>query len=316
MQIKTQWMATTFAALLAACGGGTANIDQGGPNPPFIPPNPSQTEHLQTVVPPPTYGANTDNLTSFNAINQFRASLGLGLWAQNSKLDRAAQNHVDYEVRNKTFGHYETKGLAGFTGVGPADRAAFVGYITNSIGELAITWNGSGGIEDLINSVYHRSGLMNQQITEVGIGNSADLQFPAQCVDFSNAKNSQNNSPTFIAVYPLNDQKNVPTFMTRETPDPIPAILSPSSPISYASVAGSKLVVTKFIVTRQGTSNPLITQLITKDIDPNLGLIPSHEAYIVGVEPFLPDTTYNVHFEGLIDATPIKRNWHFTTGAK
>jgi len=316
MQFKNKMVLTTLAALLTACGGGGSsgsNIS-GETNPPAIPSDVKQSEHLQLTVPTPNYDVNAENLASFNAINKFRASLGLGLWAQNTKLDLAAQNHVEYEVLHKVFGHYETKGLAGFTGYDPNERAVYVGYAPNWVGEVAVTGTGQEGIEALINSVYHRSGLMNQEKSEVGIANSSDQLFPVQCVNFSNAKGSQNNSPDFIAVYPLNNQINVPTFMILETPDPFPSLKFPGSPISFASVAGSKLKVISFTVTQQGFPMPLITQLITQDNDPNPGHLPAHEAYISGVERFLPNTTYIVHFEGFIDAKPTKRDWSFTTG--
>ena len=325
MQIRTQLAITSFTLLLMACGGGsgshsatggTGNTSGSGDDVVVSPPIPPvQKEDLQTVVPVPTYDVNSANFSSFNEINAFRASLGLGLWSQNLLLDKAAKNHVDYELLNREYGHDETPGKPGFTGVDATERAVFAGYSSSYwVGDLGTATVGS--VRTLINTVYHRSYLMSQEMSEVGIANSPNPTDPVQFISFSNALKIQSNASDYQAVYPLDGQTNVPVFMMGESVDPFPEIPLPSSPISFASVAGSKLSVTHFTVTQEGQDSPLPTQLRTQDNDPNPGYLPAHEAYLVGIVPFATYTTYQVHFDGLIDSTPVSRDWHFTTSAR
>jgi uncharacterized protein YkwD len=295
-----------------ACGGGGGSADISDTITPSIP---IPLSDLQLVVPPPSYLTNTENVASFEAMNAFRSSLGLGLWAQNSKLDMAAQNHVNYEVLHHVFGHAEVLGLPGFTGVDATERAAYVGYMANWVGELG-AGIGAEGVNALVNSVYHRSGLMNQSMSEVGIANSTDPTYQVQSISFSNALKTQHNAPDYVAVYPLDQQTNVPLTMVAETVDPFPTIASPSSPISFISAAGTKLEVIHFTVTAQGAVTPLSTQLITQDNDPNPGYLPSHEAYIVGMTPFSPNTVYNVSFVGAVNNVQINKEWSFTTASQ
>lgn len=317
MKLKLTLVATILAIVLAACGGGGSNeSSEGGTTlSPVTPPRVIEPSDLQLTVPTPTYGANSANLASFNAINEFRASLGLGLWAQNTKLDMAAQNHVDYLVGNNIYsGHGELKELNGFTGVDATKRAAYIGYIANWVGEVGTPGVGILGINSLIDTVYHRSALMNQQMTEVGIANSANPHLTTQWINFSNATKKQNNESNFIAVYPLNGQQNVSLLMMGESINPFPSIPFPSLPISFISAEGTKLTVTSFTVTVQGHLIPLITRLITKENDINQGYLPAHEAYIAGIEPFLPNTVYNVSFVGKVNEMNVSKNWSFTTG--
>ncbi len=307
---------TSLTVMLAACGGGgdagVSEGENGGSkwNPPVTPIPISQPSDLQLTVPTPTYAENSDNLATFNAINQFRSSLGLGLLAQNTKLDAAAMNHVDYEVLHHVFGHDEIRGYAGFTGVDATERAAYAGYMARWVGDLG-AGVGKAGVAAFINSVYHRGSLMNQQISEVGIANAADST--VQFISVSDALRTQRNAPDFIAVYPLDGQTALPLAMGNETPKPFPSITLPSSPISFVSAHGTTLKVTRFTVTAQGDAAPLTTQLITKESDPNVIYLSSNEAYIAGVDPFLPNTVYNVSFVGKVDNLDVSKTWSFTT---
>jgi len=81
----------------------------------------------------PTYASGSVELQAFTELNNFRKMVGLGLLAQNSKIDSAAANHANYISQNidtdlTVFGHYEVATKAGYTGVAPGDRTAFTSY--------------------------------------------------------------------------------------------------------------------------------------------------------------------------------------------
>ncbi|BDT60186.1 hypothetical protein MasN3_36800 [Massilia varians] len=107
MKYRAIGLAASFAVVLSACGGGGG--ERGSPSPPVstnpTPPvvtSPPATpeQDLQTSVPIPTYAANSEELAFFNAYNEFRSQAGLGKLAQNTKLDLAAKNHLNYQAQN------------------------------------------------------------------------------------------------------------------------------------------------------------------------------------------------------------------------
>jgi len=274
----------------------------------------TSSETLQTTVPTPSYPVGSANLDTFNAINTFRQSLGLGLWAQNAHLDQAAQNHVNYEVANNVLSDVETNGLPDFTGATVLNRVLYTGYNGNGVGEVGSSIGGSAAVAGLINTVYHRSGLMNQSAIQVGIANSSDASDPVSVVNYGYLSSMQSNAPGFTAYYPLNGQTGVNLFIYPEDIIAFPNLTLPSSPISFISALGTELLVTSFTVTEAGASAPLPSSYLTDDNDPN-DTLDSNEAYLVGNAQFSPNTKYNVTFTGTVNGEPVFAQWSFTTGA-
>lgn len=187
---KRTALATSVSILLAACGGGgssstpaavssTSPVTPGVPTVPTTPAVPVVTPaYLQTSVPAFTYGANSQELAFATALNQFRQQIGLGLVAQNAKLDTSATSHLGYVVANDSayggtvsldaidpasglpYFHVEQAGKTGFTGVLPADRDKVAGYS----GQISSAEEGGFGggqgstlaLTTLIATVYHR----------------------------------------------------------------------------------------------------------------------------------------------------------------
>ncbi|MGQ4808016.1 hypothetical protein NKDENANG_01383 [Candidatus Entotheonellaceae bacterium PAL068K] len=52
---------------------------------------------------------------------------------KNDFLQRSSYNHARYLTINHVRGHFERKGMRGFTGVTPGDRAQHVGYAANDV---------------------------------------------------------------------------------------------------------------------------------------------------------------------------------------
>src|SRR4051812_31275489 len=73
---------------LISCGGSSDSSSQA------IPAN------LQTTLVTPTYTPGSDEYAAYYAINNFRNSMGLGYWEQNTLLDQAASNHMTYSIAN------------------------------------------------------------------------------------------------------------------------------------------------------------------------------------------------------------------------
>jgi len=343
-------LVATFS--LASCGGGSSL-----PSDFVIPSN------LQTTLNPTTYEAGSEELAAFKRINSFRNSMGLGYWQQNVLLDSAAQHHMTYSSRNgSTFQQdIEVDGNDGFTGITPSERAIRTGYFfttntltdtnvpTAPVGELYATGPGIDVINSMVNTIYHRSGLLTQSTLEVGLArDTTGAATPATHWWFSHGRltSGQYVASNYVSNYPIDLQTNVPLSMTPESPSVYPPnfdfATQTSSPVSFTSAASTTLSVTSFTVTPAGSTTPLPGTVWTFLNDPNLlssnssttpnsidkssapvPTLAQYEAYWVGKAPFLPNTTYNVTFTGStslvvnVESTltnQIKKSWSFTTG--
>lgn len=331
---------------------------------------------------PPDYVTGTEELAAFVAINSYRTSMGLGAWQQNTYLDMAAQNHMAYSVANchgsvtPFMDDLESACPSNpnlSSGATPSARAIAVGYsyLTNtvtatnvptaSVGELyatgSATTNGSGldFINSMVNTIYHRSGLLTQATVQMGLArDTAGTITPATpthwWISHGRLTGSQSVSSNYVGVYPLNNQLSVPLSMTPEYPSVYSNVpnfnfaTSTSSPVSITLSSLVNISVASFTVTPATCATAPCTALPgkiwTMSNDPNLNTadysaattnlitapnpvptIPGNEAFWVGTAPFLPNTTYNVSVTGttyLIPyavTNPITQTWSFTTGS-
>ncbi len=343
-----------FATLvLTACGGGSDT-----------PANFVLPANLQTTLATPTYDPSSEEFAAFNAINTFRRTMGLGYWNQSPLLDQAASNHMSYSIINDSTFQQDIEGSdkLGFTGTTPSQRAIHAGFFvigntinqtgvpTAAVGELSSSGPGADVINAIINTIYHRSGLLAQTTRSIGLARDttgvAD-QDTHWWFSHGRLDGGQLVASNYLSNYPLNQQQNVPLSMTPEYPSVFANqpnfdfSTQTSSPISVITAANTSLTVTSFTVTQAGSSTPLPGTTWTTINDPTLTsnnisnpvlsigsppppspTIPAYEAHWVGNAPFLPNTTYNVSFKGstyLISyglTTEVSQNWSFTTGSQ
>ena len=290
---------------------------------------------LQTAVTPAYTDA--DTLAAFNAINTFRNSLGLGYWSQNTLLDTAAANHMKYSVLyDPTYmNDVEIATNSGYTGAQAIDRAVSAGYQNSTstavAGEFYSTGTGANIISGIVNTIYHRSGLMAQTTREVGIARN-DISVGAASasthwwISHGRLDNGQYNASNFTANYPTNGQTGVPLTMSPEPQVPFTDIVATQnttnvgSPICFVTSQGTKITVTSFTITPANGSAALAARTLTIDNDVQKFLAP-HEAYLLPTAPLQPNTTYNVSFTGSSYlavygvTTALSQTWSFTTGS-
>ncbi|NTB05930.1 CAP domain-containing protein [Agrobacterium tumefaciens] len=344
MKFNTKLSAIAISITLAACGGGGGGSSSGSTgsvppvqNPPVVTPPVvvAPTSDLQTSIAAATYAPGSQQLAFFTAYNDFRSKLGLGLLAQNTKLDTATENHLKYLATNtdvnfsavdpvsgRPYFHLEDAARPNFTGVTEADRARFAQYAGSYVGELGGYGNGKGAVSalnDLIATVYHRAGLMFQFPREIGIAVGTDV-FQTFVVNFGYSSARQFNASNYFGAYPADQQTNVPRVMYIETPNPLPDVAyadygtKTSYPINVVSESATTLSVTSFTVTEAGQSAPLDARIMTKDNDPNK-MLTANTAFLIGKAPFKANTTYQVRFEGTVNGAAMVKTWSFTTGA-
>lgn len=321
---------------ITACGGSsTATTASSAPTtqaPPVAPAAPEQD--LQKAVPAPTYAAGSEELAFFNAYNEFRAQAGLGLLAQNTKLDLAAKNHLNYQAQNadldlfatdpatgRAVFHIEAPSRPGFTGIQELDRAKFVQYPGTYVGETGSFGLGKGATKafgDLLATVYHRAAFMYQFPRDIGIVVGTDKN-QTVIVEFGYETKKQFNASNYFGSYPGDKQTGVRLVAATELPNPFPDITlqeyptKTSYPVNVMSAEGTTLAVTSFTMTESGQVTALDARLITKDSDPNK-YVAANTAFLVGKAPFKPNTTYTVVFSGTVNGGAVNKSWSFTTG--
>ena len=327
--------ASALTGALVACGGGG-----GAPTPPPppipAPPAPAPTAPIaaQLTVPTPV-GYDADRLAAFNRLNEIRLSAGLGMLAQNTEMDQAAQAHAGWMIANDSFSHYEVAGTPGFTGENWARRDEAFGYVPVGGGEVMSSGtSGAAGVDALVNMVSHRSAMLAFEPVDVGIGwlgqTSASVTTPL-VIDMTQPGTdavrglgqAAQASIDGACIWPLDGARNVPIRLGLEIPNPVPTqdVMTLGTPVSVSVDASRSISASRFTLTNSVTGNVVQTQLLTNKNDPNF-LIPESFIAAIPLAPLPPNTTYQVFFSGNTIQFPtgavetVSRTWSFTTGAQ
>lgn len=344
------------AALLTACGGGggggSSNNSSASASVPVVttcangandfPTCQFFPAKLQLTVRTPPLAEGSEELKAFNFLNEERASLGLGKYEYNASLQKAAQAHTDYMALNRRLEHIETEGLPGFTGAGPFQRAVAMGYpsTVSMVGEgLGLANSLRGGVQNLIDAPYHRSGLFRQYWTEVGMGSHCYGDCTDKRLFFTitySMQTAQRNASDFMFSYPRDGQTNVSPMFCGESPWPLAnwitweeactVLKTPPDmttlydahvgyPILISVAEGRKLMIDQFEIVEAeaaGNSAPLPAWILTSDNDPNKKL-GAYEAYLIPRVGLKLNTLYAVRFNGKSNDKPVSKNWTFRT---
>ncbi|AOJ73342.1 hypothetical protein WS83_12285 [Burkholderia sp. MSMB2042] len=198
---------------------------------------------------------------AYTKLNNYRAAMGVGLLAQDSILDRAAQAHALYINSNLASGaitalsHDELPTLANYYEATPLSRARKAGApATEAIGEnvaAGLMHNSTAAdaddcIDQALSSVYHLQSVTFTQQT-IGIGYQQNLtQGSFACVfDFGQTagvngstqldglltSGGQQLPSNVIATSPYDNEMGVAVSMAAESPNPAPDVLQPGRPL-------------------------------------------------------------------------------------
>ena len=328
--------ASALTGVLVACGGGgDAPAPPPAPTPSPAPaPAPSAPIAAQLTVPTPV-GYDADRLAAFNRLNEIRLSAGLGMLAQSTRMDQAAQAHAEWMVANDSFTHEEVVGTVDFIGTDWVRRDEAFGYVPVEGGEV-ISADGSGlaGIDSLINTAYHRAVMLAFEPVDAGVGWSGQT-----AASFSNPLVVDMTSPgtdairglgqaaqssiNGVAIWPLDGAHDVPIRLGLETPNPVPTqdVLTLGTPVSITVAADRTITSNSFVMTNSSTGAMVSMQLLTNQSDPNF-LIPESFIVAIPLTTLAPNTTYVVVFSGHAverisgDSAVVSRTWSFTTAAQ
>lgn len=287
---------------------------------------------LQTSVPAATYASASQELAFFSTLNEFRGKLGLGLLAQSAKLDKSSANHLNYIVGNPDVNtlaldangtpvfHSEDTVRPGYTGVTPTDRAKVALYGAAYVSEEGGFGAAGAALTKLIATVYHRNGLMQQGVRDIGMAfGGAGAQTFVVSTGFEVTR--QFNSAAYFGSYPADKQTGVPLTMAIESPNPFADVgyanyaTKTSFPINVVSEASTTLAVTSFTVTEDGAAAPLsVYQLNASTSAQDKRYLGANAAYIVAKAPFKPHTKYTVLFDGKVNGVAMSKVWSFSIG--
>jgi hypothetical protein len=288
----------------------------------------------QLTVPTPV-GYDADRLAAFNRLNEIRLSAGLGMLAQNTEMDQAAQAHAAWMVTNNSFTHDETAGTPGFTGENWARRDEAFGYVPVEGGEVMFEGTSAAeGVNGLVNMVYHRALMLAFEPVDVGVGwtglGAADFSEPL-VVDITRPGTDavrglgQSAQPSIdgACVWPIDGALGVPLALGNEIPNPVPTqdVLTLGTPVSITVDESEAISAAQFTLTNGATGAVVPTQLLTNKNDPNF-LAPESFIAAIPLAPLSPNTTYRVAFSGNTVKFPtgasatLNRTWSFTTGAQ
>ncbi|HEY8973173.1 MAG TPA: CAP domain-containing protein [Burkholderiaceae bacterium] len=335
--LATLFRAVAGAALASAlhgCGGGGSGAPEPPPPAPTPAPSPAPSGPIaaQMTVPTPV-GYDAERLAAFNRLNEIRLSAGLGMVAQSTAMDQAAQAHADWMVANDVFSHEEQTGTPGFVATDWPLRDEAFGYVPVGGGEvMSAPAHGAAGVDGLINTVYHRAVMLAFEPVDVGIGWSgaagAHVSMPL-VIDMTRPGSDsvrglgQTTQPTIggIAVWPLDHASGVPLQLGLENPNPVPSrdVLSLGTPMSVTIDRLKTISTMSFVLSESGTGTVIPTRLISNQTDPNF-LVPPSFVAAVPLVVLNPNTTYNATFSGITTSlegtlTNVNRTWSFTTAA-
>ena len=331
-------------AALAACGGGggsttpaTTPVVSG----PAIPAAPA-VSNIVTTAPLSTYAAGTEELAAFSRLNAERNFCGFGVLAQNASLDKAALAHANWQIANNTFGHYETAGTVGFTGVYPEDRIVAAAYGAASsfsatdeigfvVGQNTKLGYGNTGMRSLLNAPYHAAGLLKgYRDGGVSVRNDTDSSstFGARLVlqvnlATKNTDGAQTVDNSTVLTYPCEGSVGVNKQLTNETPNPVPGRNLATNPLGSSVQVlireGNTLAISGATMIKVATgASVLLRTPVTAANDPNTtangSYLKSNQGFISADAPLDGNTKYQVTVNGTNNGVAFSRTFMFTTG--
>lgn len=257
-------------------------------------------------------GASAEAVVALNTENTARLAMGLDCAELVTELNLAAQNHCDYYVQNQGSDceapspHNEISGCPGFTGEGPGQRMSAAGYMSRGGSEtMAFANDPERAVMMFINSVYHRTPILDPWMRQLGYGAGAGCD----TIDFGIGPETPSDVTAF---YPYQGQVDVPVSFDGSREGPEPPIPSTGWPSGYpVTLFGRDLEVQSHAIYVNETMEELSHLWLAED-DPTL---PSYAKVLYSEAPLEPMTTYRVVISTTRAGETLDFDWTFTTGA-
>jgi uncharacterized protein YkwD len=247
-------------------------------------------------------------------LNALRAAHGLGMLRAQPALQETAQAHADFLSLHQQVGHGQRRGMEGFSGERPLQRARAAGYPVDAghrVVELFVIGHsdGEGALAHLLSGPYHRHHLLWAAAQEVGIGLSVQPGLVLSLGAPSDATPGA-TPPAQWLLWPAPDARQVPAMACCERPRPM-GLEEFGTPVSVQGPAGQRLQVQRFeLLDAQGER--VVTHLLQADSDAALAQSP-HVAYLLPPQPLRGGLRYTVEVDAKSGGERLTRRWHFET---
>ncbi len=247
---------------------------------------------------------------ALDLVNQYRALAGAAPLTLDDRLNKAAQAHADYYVRN--YGdpslagmglHAESPGRPGFTGVSMGDRAKAAGYNGWAVDEnIGLVGDPKRMIDWCLETVNHRWNLIHPSAANLGYGIATAPKVDVLDIGFSGSRPSV-SLPT---VYPGVGQTGVPTAAyINETPDPAPGVARPLGyPITVSFHVQDNVQYAAWSL-MDDAGQPVQLYTLRKSWLRSLALIPA--------KPLRGGSKYTAMVSGTVNGQTFAKIWSFTT---
>lgn len=295
--------------------------------------------------------------------NKMRTDSGMIPLKRNEILEQGATNHAEYLYENFEYIphdltlHNEDDSFIHFTGVKSWDRAISAGHNTGFISEgIAFTGKAKNAIDGLMTAIYHRFGILNFFMDEVGLSNyivSSNCMFSFVhnsslsvlddlCLQELNTSGRPHQickesktlpmslfsksvydiakqNPPYV-LYPPNNGKNIIRKFYGEIPDPMPDKEFTGNPVSIQFNRKyyrlKSIEMISFRMQEVGTYQFLEGRILKKDTDPNKRFNENEYAFFP-FEVYKPYTKYIVEFKYTLKGVEQDSIvWTFTTNKR
>jgi uncharacterized protein YkwD len=279
-------------------------------------------------------------LAAWRQVNLARAQAGLPPVGYSPGLQAASQGHADYVAR-----HQELYGPAVSFHVEPDASAA--GYVGRTVLERDAAFDvpeggdevGSAGdpnpaaaVVGLLDTTFHRFGLLSPAVTLFGAGftrtsDDPSLPWPNPFVA-DMAESGPGPAAWPVVLYPAPGQTGVPLAFAGELPDPLAAVGAENrEPVGYpVTIQFTDPQIQAIHVSSAWLQGPggrvpswRVDQDNYVDLDPvYTGETMDRAAALFAQATLAPSTTYTAHFAGVVvrkdgSTAPFSRTWSFTT---
>jgi len=272
-------------------------------------------------------------------LNELRQGAGLIPFNSNDILKRASRHHVNYLIKNHTYGHYEDQNRSGFTGKFASDRVRKEGYNTSLVIENVSSNNRNykESIDGLFAAIYHRFAFLDFQGDEIGIAIQQNQRYPTQTSyvytigsSMLNLLYKKNTNPSKkilnealdhhkalsnkMITYPFDQQRDVPPVFFNELPDPLPNYDVSGFPvtISFNQAFFKNIKLLKFKLFKKESEIGLNSIVYDYKTDPNRRLNRFSFA-LLPLERLEWNQEYQVKFLAVVDRDFIEKEWSFKT---
>lgn len=202
--------------------------------------------------------------------------------------------------------HRERRERRGFTGVQLRDRIARQGLQVRGCLEVVSAYSDAvKAVDHLMNTVYHRAGLLREEARWAGFGASS-----RGVIDLAWEDEGAVWAP--FSLYPGPGQVEVsPRFAGGETPEPLPAATYPvGSPLS---VGGAREPPSLIAARLEGPEGSCPLRILRRGTAPMAELL-GNFVFLVPVQPLRDGTRYEADVTFALEGRKTRRRWSFTTG--